>query len=129
MLPNVAMISRPAGPRVTSSVSADPSQTLTDLPADRRRAELAAEARRIARRRLIAESVALRSRENDRGLRADASAQLFRRAKRRATHLHLGFHRSIEVLWEAGGFDEALAIFREHKSEFARRTSRLAHQG
>ena len=127
MLPNVAIISRPAGLRDTSP--ADPSQTLADLPAARRRAELAAEARRLARRRLIAESVAVRSRENDRGLRADASAQLFRRTKRRATHLRLVFHRTIETLWEAGGFDEALAIFREHKSEFARRASRLAQQG
>ena len=44
--------------------------------------------------------------------------------KRRATRLSLVFHRSIEALWEAGGFDEALAIFREHKSEYARRGPR-----
>jgi hypothetical protein len=127
MLPNVAIISRPAGPRDTSHVN--PSQIPADLPDARRRAELAAEARRLARRRLIADTVARRSRENDRGLRADASAQLFRRAKRKATRLGLVFHRSIEALWEAGGFDEALAIFREHKSEYARRGSRFARQG
>ncbi len=120
MLPNVAIISRPAGPM------ADASPDLPDSPTALRRAELAAEARRLARRRLIADTVARRSQENDRGLRDDASAQLFRRAKRRATRLGLVFHRSIEALWEAGGFDEALTIFREHKSEYARRTSRFA---
>jgi hypothetical protein len=127
MLPNVAIISRPSGPRDTPHVV--PCQIPADPPDARRRAELAAEARRLARRRVIADTVARRSRENDRGLRADASAQLFRRAKRKATRLGLVFHRSIEVLWEAGGFDEALTIFREHKSEYARRTSRLARQG
>ncbi len=123
MLPNVAIISRPAAPPGSFP---DPSKELAESPTARRRAELAAEARRLARRRLIADTVARRSQENDRGLRDDASAQLFRRAKRRATRLGLVFHRSIEALWEAGGFDEALAIFREHKSEHARRTSRFA---
>jgi hypothetical protein len=127
MLPNVAIISRPAGPRATPHI--DPSQTTADPLALRRRAELAAEARRLARRRLIADIVARRSRENDRGLRDDDSALLSRRAKQRATRLGLVFHRSIQSLWEAGGFDEALAIFREHKSEHARRASRFARQG
>jgi hypothetical protein len=127
MLPNVAIISRPAGPG--SSPHVDPSQGPADLTAIRRRAELAAEARRLARRRLIAEVVVQRSRENDRGLQGDASSRLFQRAKRKATHLGLVFHRSIETLWAAGGFDEALAIFREHKREHARRASRFARQG
>jgi hypothetical protein len=122
MLPNVAIISRPAGPPPHVPPAAD-------SPADRRKAELAAEARRLARRRSIAEGVAHRSRLNDRGLRGDASALLFRRARRRATRLSLVFHRSIEALWEAGGFDEALAIFREHKNELALRASRVARQG
>ena len=120
MLPNVAIISRLAGP------IADTTPDLADSRTARRRVELAAEARRLARRRLIADTVARRSRENDRGLRDDASARLFRRAKSRATRLGLGFHRSIEALWEAGGFDEALIIFREHKNEYARRGSRFA---
>ena len=126
MLPNVAIISRPAGPGARSPV--DPSQGPADLRAARRRSELAAEARRIARRRLIADAVARRSRENDRGLQGDASARLFHRAKRKATHLGLVFHHSIETLWAAGGFDEALAIFREHKREYARRSSSFARQ-
>jgi len=126
MLPNVAIISRAAGPRGTPHV--DPSPVSVDILAARRRAELAAEARRLARRRLIADVVARRSRENDRGLRADASAQLFRRAKRKATYLGMVFHRSIEALWAADGFEEALAIFREHKTERARRVSKLARQ-
>jgi hypothetical protein len=124
MLPNVAIISRPGAP--PGGPLADPQSEFADPSTARRQAELAAEARRLARRRLIADTVARRSQENDRGLRDDASAQLFRRAKRRATRLGLVFHRSIEALWEAGGFDEALAIFREHKSESARRTSRFA---
>ena len=120
MLPNVAIISRQSGPSIALTTnSAEP-------PAHRRRLELAAEARRLARRRLIADAVALRTRENDRDLPGDASSQLSYRAKRKATRLGLVFHRAIQTLWEAGGFDEALAIFREHKSEYARRSQRLA---
>jgi hypothetical protein len=122
MLPNVAIISRPAGPPPRS-------QSAADSTTDRRKAELAAEARRLARRRSIAEVVARRSRLNDRGLRGDAAALLVRRARRRATRLSLVFHRAIEALWEAGGFDEALAIFREHKNELAHRASRVARPG
>jgi hypothetical protein len=117
MLPNVAIVSRPAGP---------PSTDSAERIAARRRLELAAEARRLARRRLIADAVALRSRENDRALPGEASSLLSHRAKRKATRLGLVFHRAIQTLWEAGGFDEALAIFREHKSEYARRTERFA---
>ncbi len=120
MIPNVAIISRPAGPPIAPST--DPA----DLLAARRRSELAAEARRLARRRLIADAVARRSRENDRALPGDASSRLSHRAKHKATRLGLVFHRAIQALWEAGGFDEALAIFREHKSEHARRATRLA---
>lgn len=107
MLPNVAIISRPSAPLLSQS----------RVPA------LAAEARRLARRRSIAESVARRSSENPRGLRADASAEIVHRSRRRATRLGLGFHRAIESLWQAGGFDEALVIFREHKTDRARRGS------
>lgn len=120
MLPNVAITPLgPPGPTVA------PSADSTDLIAARRRAELAAEARRLARRRLIADAVARRSRENDRALPRDASSRLSFRAKRKATRLGLVFHRAIQSLWEAGGFDEALAIFREHKSEYARRGNRF----
>jgi hypothetical protein len=123
MLPNVAIISRPASSR--SATSSEPSLPSSDQASARRRFELAAEARRLARRRMIAEAVARRSRENDRGLRDDASAQLFRRARRKATRFGLVFHHAIEDLWAAGGFDEALAIFREHKREHARRLSQF----
>jgi hypothetical protein len=117
MLPNVAIVSRPAGPPVT--VTSSPESV--NITAERRRAELAAEARRLARRRLIADAVARRSRENDRALPGEASSRLSHRAKSKATRLGLVFHRAIQALWEAGGFDEALAIFREHKTEYARR--------
>jgi hypothetical protein len=117
MLPNVAIVIRPAGL---------PSTDSAERIAARRRLELAAEARRLARRRLIADAVAQRSRENDRALPGEASSLLSHRAKRKATRLGLVFHRAIQALWEAGGFDEALAIFREHKTEYARRAKRFA---
>jgi hypothetical protein len=120
MLPNVAIISRPSGPVVVPS--SEPPEPL----ANRRRLELAAEARRLARRRLVADAVARRTRENDRALPGDASSRLSHRTRRKATRLGLVFHRAIQSLWEAGGFDEALAIFREHKSEYARRAKRFA---
>lgn len=116
MLPNVAIVCRPAGPIA-----------VTD-PASTRRLGLAVEARRVARRRLIAEAVARRSRENDRSLSLEASTRLSVRARTRATRLGLVFHRAIEALWAAGGFDEALVIFREHKASSTRRASRLARQ-
>ncbi len=121
MLPNVAISACFADTHFTSSV--DPR---SEQAAALRRLALAAEARRLARRRMIAEAVARRSRANDRGLRADASAQLFQRTRRKATRFGLVFHQTIEALWAAGGFDEALAIFREHKREHARRLSRYA---
>jgi hypothetical protein len=124
MLPNVAIISRPT--KMRSTLLEDPSSPFNDPAAARRRHELAAEARRLARRRMIAQAVARRSRENDRGLRDEASDQLFRRARRKATRVGLVFHQAIEALWAAGGFDEALAIFREHKREHERRLSHFA---
>ena len=90
-----------------------------------RKTALAHEARRVARRRSVAEGVARRGRTNDRGLPELASAQISERAKRRASRLSLVFHRAIESLWSAGEFDEALAIFREHKAELARRVAGL----
>ncbi len=109
MLPNVAIISRPAQ-------GSNHSLPHSRVPA------LAAEARRLARRS-IAEGVARRGIEDARGLGPDASARIAERSKLRATRLAPVFHRAIESLWEAGGFDEALAIFREHKSDRARRAA------
>ncbi len=125
MIPNIAIISRPAG----VPTDLHPSRAGVEPMLSHRRAELAAEARRLARRRSIAEAVARRSRVNDRGLRGEASALIFRRAKRRATRLRLVFHRAIESLWEVGGFNEAQAIFRDHKAELARRATRTAPMG
>ncbi len=124
MLPNVAISARlPGAPSPMDS----PNFALGagEQAAERRRASLAAEARRIARRRSIAEAVALRSRVNDRNLPGDAPAHLFQRAKRKTTRLSLVFHRTIESLWEAGGFDEALAIFRESKGSTDLRSRRV----
>ncbi len=110
MLPNIAIVSRPS----QSSMAPAPTSPV---------AALAAEARRLARRRSIAEGVARRGSENARGLRADASAAIAHRSRLRAVRLAPDFHRAIESLWAAGGFDEALAIFREQKTDRARRAA------
>ena len=107
MIPNVAIT-----PRSTFELS-------------HRKTALAQEARRVARRRSVAEGVARRGRTNDRGLPESASSQISERAKRRASRLSVVFHRAIESLWSAGEFDEALAIFREHKADLARRSAGL----
>ena len=118
MLPNVAISARLPGDHAARTFPSAGEFTL-----HRRRTDLAAEARRLARRRTIAEGVARRGLANDRGLPGDASAQISERARRRATRLRVVFHTAIEALWAAGGFDEALAIFREHKAEVARRAA------
>ncbi len=109
MLPNVAIAARPS-----SRSSSEPFS---------RKTALAVEARRVARRRSVAEGVARRGRTNDRGLPELASVQISERARRRASRLSLVFHRAIESLWSAGEFDEALTIFREHKADLARRSA------
>lgn len=101
MLPTVAMIAPPASSRTTA---------------------LAREARRVARRRSVAAGVARRGQANDRGLPPAASTEITERARRRASRLSLDFHRAIESLWNVGEFDEALAIFREHKADLTRRS-------
>ncbi len=112
MIPNVAIAARPTSPRsVFEPVS--------------RKTALAHEARRVARRRSVAEGVARRGRTNDRNLPELASAQISERAHKRASRLGVVFHRAIESLWSAGEFDEALAIFREHKADLTRRASGL----
>ena len=109
MLPNVAITSR----SLSTPAALDPLS---------RQAALAVEARRVARRRSVAAGVARRGQTNDRGLSPAASSEIIERARRRASRLSLEFHRTIESLWSAGEFDEALAIFREHKADLARRT-------
>lgn len=108
MLPNVAIAGRPSPSR-------------SPLEPTCRATALAHEARRIARRRSVAEGVAHRGRINDRNLPAPASAELAERARKRASRLSVVFHRAIDSLTGAGGFEEALAIFREHKADLARR--------
>ena len=132
MLPNVAISARLPGPSSPCPPSpmdvSNVALGASEQEAARRRAGLAAEARRVARRRSIAEAVALRSRHNDRNLPGDAPHHLFERAKRKSTRLSLVFHRTIESLWEAGGFDEALAIFSETKGDVVPRTRRVPVQ-
>jgi hypothetical protein len=87
----------------------------------RRQAELAAEARRLWRRRIMAGMVASRRwREDESALGGDSSPSSLR-ATRRAVRLCLRFHRTIEELVKAGGFDEAMRILRERKGDLAGR--------
>ena len=108
-------------PNVANLACLTPSRSALDPVS--RHAQLAHEARRVARRRSVAEGVVCRGQANDRGLPLAASTEISERARRRASRLSLEFHRTIESLWSAGDFDEALTIFREHKADLARRTA------
>jgi hypothetical protein len=88
-----------------------------------RQAALAAEARRLSRRRAAAEAVAARCICGARGLPADIAGALALRASRRAAGLHLRFHRAIDALVAAGGFDEAIQILRDRRHPSAARPS------
>lgn len=110
MLPNVVL---------SESLKLSPSEPS-------RRQVLAHEARRIARRRSVATGVARRGRSNDRNLPDDASAAITQRAIRRASLLGIAFHRTIDSLWAAGEFDEAMAICRDHQADLSRRSTNPA---
>lgn len=125
MIPNVAILSQPRADRP----STHSTSTNQQVASRHRTAALAAEARRVGRRRSIAERVAQRSQFNDRRLPDEASLQISKRAKRRASRLGLAFHRAIESLWGSGDFNEAISIFREYQSELRRRVEGLPEPG
>src|SRR5438046_265046 len=79
-----------------------------------RRAFLSNEARRLARRRAVALSVAARCRKiAEEAINPSPAQMLASRATRRAAVLHVRFHRALDALMELGGFDEALAIVKD----------------
>ncbi len=81
-----------------------------------RKASLASEARRLSRRRTVALAVAARCRHvASARVQPEAAEILGHRAMRRATTLHVRFHKTLDALVSAGGFDEALAIVRERR--------------
>ena len=87
-------------------------------PADQavvKRAELMGEARRLLRRRTTAMAVAARCRAGARRMSQDAAEMVSLRAMRRAAVLHLRFHKTLDALVNAGGFDEAMSILRERR--------------
>ena len=82
-----------------------------------RLALLSTEARRLARRRAMALAVAARCRRiAEDAFDPCAAITVSARAMKRASRLHMRFHRTLDSLVAAGGFDEALAIVRERKS-------------
>ncbi len=80
-------------------------------------AELTCEARRLGRRRLIAESVAARSRRGERGLWGDSGEVIALRAASRASRLHVRFLRVIETMWLFGHHREARSLLHAHRRE------------
>lgn len=84
-----------------------------DAYADRRRIELAREARCLSRRRQAAEAVAARCLQGDRPNDPEHAAAIARKALRRAALLRSRFHRVLDALVNVDGFDEALRAFRE----------------
>jgi hypothetical protein len=81
-----------------------------------RRETLAAEARRLSRRRAVTLAVAARCREiAEQAIDQEAAILISTRALKRATDLHIRFHRALDALVASGGFDEAIAIVRERQ--------------
>ncbi len=84
----------------------------TEMRVTQRRADLATEAQRLARRRTVALAVAAKCREAVRPLKPDVAEAVSTRASRRASILHFRFHRVLDSLVDAGGFDDAMRIVR-----------------
>jgi hypothetical protein len=96
----------------TSPIRVDPAHP--SIPP--RRDLLSSEARRLARRRAMALAVAARCRRiAEESFDPEAAITVSTRAMKRASRLHVRFHRTLDSLVAAGGFDEALAIVRERK--------------
>ncbi len=77
---------------------------------------LADEARRLARRRSVALAVAARCRKiATQAIQPEFAETVASRATRRATVLHVRFHRTLDALVAAGGFDDAMTIVRNRK--------------
>lgn len=82
-----------------------------------RRVVLADEARRLARRRAVALAVAARCRQiASHAIQPYAAETVASRAMKRATVLHVRFHRVLDALVDAGGFDDAIMIVRDRRS-------------
>lgn len=100
----------------SSPVRPDPAHLEADRVTQRRSA-LAAEARHLSRRRSVALAVAGRCRKiAEQAVAPEAAQTVSARAMKRASILHVRFHRTLDALVSAGGFDEALTIVRDRKA-------------
>ena len=77
---------------------------------------LAAEARQLGHRRAVVEAAATRARAQ--------GAIVADRLAGRSARLHQRFHKAIDRLWEVGGLPEALAAFRDDRTELDDRLAR-----
>ena len=97
----------------SSTIRTDLAHPMAD-PIVLRKAVLAAEARRLARRRTIALAVASRCRQiATEAIQPEIAETVAGRALKRATTLHVRFHRTLDALVAAGGFDDAMTIVRD----------------
>ncbi len=100
----------------SSPVRPDLAHPQVDITTQRRTV-LAAEARYLSRRRATALAVANRCRKiAEHAIAPEAAHIVSSRAMRRASILHVRFHRTLDALVSAGGFDEALTIVRARKA-------------
>lgn len=78
-------------------------------------AALVAEARRLRRRQLAAEALAMRCVPGRHGLPPAAAERVRRHALERAGRLQSRFLRAIDSLVLADAFEDAMAVLREHR--------------
>jgi hypothetical protein len=98
---------RPTAPSPARTLPPSPSSPSPESLA-RRQSQLADEARRLGRRRLLVEAAALRSRRPG----PDWSTESIGPG-RDVVAARLQFHRAIDALVAAGGFEEAIRIVRQ----------------
>lgn len=102
----------------SSPIRTDPAHSEGTDRAAQRRSALTAEARYLARRRAMALAVAGRCRRiAEQAIDPEAAQTVSARAMKRASILHVRFHRTLDALVSVGGFDEALTIVRARKTQ------------
>ena len=97
-------------PLPTSLSDAEPSSI--EFRITRRRADLAAEAQRFGAERTVALAIAAKCRDASRPIKPEVAEAVSTRASQRASVLHFRFHRVLDSLVDAGGFDDAMRIVR-----------------
>jgi hypothetical protein len=108
-------IAEPAAFAPTRRASIREGLPAVSLAPESQRSALADEARRLRHRQLKAEALALRCVPGRRGLSTAKAEELKRRTLLRASHYQARFHRTIDALMNADGFDEAMQILRDQR--------------